>query len=366
MARTPTFSVLAVHALAAASLTIAVASPALAETWYLAEDDGRGRAVEVETGYYHMCVLTHCGSIECGGGNWWGEGWAPDDRDFIDVAAGVAHSCGLHEDGAAECWGDNSYGQLEVPTDVMFTSIDGGWYHTCGITDDQRVVCWGDDSYGQLEPNPGDRSERFLSVEAGAAFTCATVEYDGWAQSVVCWGMDYHGQMNYPTDLENSDIELFQYEQVTAGYGHGCALDTRYWVAVCWGLDNHGQVSTANPIGFSGQYEDQRAEHVDDAVVLYGPILVDISAGTNHTCAVADTGHVLCWGDGSYFQSAAPSGTFTQVSAGNHTTCAIDEDGYLECWGYSMYESTTQPDLSNACANNIAEVGADVSWWWWM
>ncbi len=368
MARTPTFPAPVVHALAAISLAAtvaAIAAPASAQTYYLAENDGRGRAVQVETGYYHMCVLTHCGGIECGGGNWWGEGWAPDDRDFIDVAAGVMHSCGLHEDGTAECWGDNSYGQLEVPEDEVLTSIDGGWYHTCGVTEDQRVVCWGDDTYGQLTPHPADGSERFLSVEAGAAFTCATVEYSAWATRVVCWGMDDHGQMDYPAGAYDGGIALLDYEQPTAGYGHGCAVDGYYSVPVCWGMDNHEQVSTDAPPQSYGQYHDSYTEHVDGAVVLWGTRVTDISAGTIHTCAVRDDGQLLCWGDGSFYQAAPPAGVFTQVSAGNHTSCAIDEDGHLQCWGDSMYESLSLPDLSYVCADNLVEDGGWNYYWWW-
>ncbi len=365
MARIPTFTALAVFSLAAVSTMTLAASTASAQTYYLVEDDGRGRAEQVETGYYHMCALTHCGGIECGGGNWWGEGAAPDDRDFIDVAAGVMHSCGLHEDGTAECWGDNGYGQLEVPEDVVFTSIDGGWYHTCGITDDQRAVCWGDDTYGQLVPDVAYQSERFLTVSAGGAFTCATAEYEGWGQRVLCWGMDDHGQLESPADPDGSYAYFFEYELVTAGYGHGCALDGFYGIPNCWGYDNRGQVSTDNAEIGGNLYHNPYHGELDGIVVQYGLMMDDISAGTIHTCGIRSDGYLLCWGDNSFRQSSPPPGEFTQVSAGNHTSCAIDTDGYVECWGDGMYESLTLPDLSYACADNVTETGWNYGWWWY-
>jgi alpha-tubulin suppressor-like RCC1 family protein len=363
MARIPTSTALVVLSLAAVLMMTLSASTASAQTYYLAEDYSRGRAEQVETGYYHMCVLTHCGGIECGGGNWWGEGSAPDDRDFIDVAAGALHSCGLHDDGTAECWGDNSYGQLEVPEDVVLTSIDGGWYHTCGITDDQRMVCWGDDTYGQLEPEWGDRGERFLSVEAGAAFTCATAEFDGWLQRVLCWGMDYHGQMDYPADPYSDEALFLSYERITAGYGHGCALDTGTSQAVCWGYDSHGQVTTENPDGSANAFHNLHWGEHDGLAIQWGLYLSDISAGTLHTCAVRFDGQLECWGDDGWYQSSPPPGEFTQVSAGDHSSCAIDTAGYVECWGYDIYESLTLPDLSYACADNVTETGWNYSWW---
>ena len=79
-----------------------------------------------------------------------------------------------------------------------------------------------------------------------------------------------------------------------------------------------------------------------------------ITAGGAHTCAVLDTGHVLCWGFGEdgrlgYGDEAtigddeAPGllvpvdlgadRTATAISAGDAHTCALLDDGSVRCWG---------------------------------
>ena len=61
---------------------------------------------------------------------------------------------------------------------------------------------------------------------------------------------------------------------------------------------------------------------------------IQVSAGSDHTCAVRANGSVACWGLNDYRQAAPPAGTgFTQVSAGSHHTCALKGDGSIVCWG---------------------------------
>ncbi len=74
--------------------------------------------------------------------------------------------------------------------------------------------------------------------------------------------------------------------------------------------------------------------------------VVEIDAGTTHTCALIDDGTVRCWGLGSNGQlgngdtesSAIPvqvSGIddAVAISAGDQITCAIVTDGAVKCWG---------------------------------
>ena len=52
-----------------------------------------------------------------------------------------------------------------------------------------------------------------------------------------------------------------------------------------------------------------------------------------HTCAVRESGEVVCWGYNDYGQSDAPPGEFRSVSAGVHHSCALRESGEIACWG---------------------------------
>ncbi|MFT3771831.1 MAG: fibrinogen-like YCDxxxxGGGW domain-containing protein [Minicystis sp.] len=73
-----------------------------------------------------------------------------------------------------------------------------------------------------------------------------------------------------------------------------------------------------------------------------GPV-AQVSAGGDFTCVVMTDGTLACWGDDSFGQTDAPSGTFTQVSAGNWHGCAIRTDGTLACWGDDYYGQASPP-----------------------
>jgi alpha-tubulin suppressor-like RCC1 family protein len=75
-------------------------------------------------------------------------------------------------------------------------------------------------------------------------------------------------------------------------------------------------------------------------------VFLQVFAGANHTCAVAASRRVWCWGDGSRGQlgygnlhnTAAPVRVFqiasvVSGSAGDFHTCALTVDGHIWCWG---------------------------------
>ena len=79
------------------------------------------------------------------------------------------------------------------------------------------------------------------------------------------------------------------------------------------------------------------------------PIIVQVTAGNDHTCALTDAGGVKCWGfnehgelgDGTTTDSSVPvdvaglSSGVAFVSAGAHHTCAVMTTGGVKCWGYN-------------------------------
>ena len=109
---------------------------------------------------------------------------------------------------------------------------------------------------------------------------------------------------------------------VALGDAHTCALAPSGDVA-CWGDDLFGQVSgtPADPYNPSHKF----ATHL-------GPYTY-VGAGRVHACAVKRSGDVDCWGYNINGQAADRAGSFTQVSTGMYHTCALRTDGALECWG---------------------------------
>ena len=70
-----------------------------------------------------------------------------------------------------------------------------------------------------------------------------------------------------------------------------------------------------------------------------------ISAGGNHTCAIAVTGEAYCWGFGDNGQLGSDGGSsnvpravfgghlFSSLAVANSATCGLDIDGRVLCWG---------------------------------
>lgn len=84
-----------------------------------------------------------------------------------------------------------------------------------------------------------------------------------------------------------------------------------------------------------------------------GIAYVQVSAGTDHTCALREDGVVECWGDNAFGKAPstreASAGSFSWVSAGALHTCALRDDDVVECWGNN--------GSGQAPASRIAMVG---------
>ncbi|HTZ30795.1 MAG TPA: fibronectin type III domain-containing protein [Streptosporangiaceae bacterium] len=130
---------------------------------------------------------------------------------------------------------------------------------------------------------------------------------------------------------------------VTAGNAYACAIEIGQ--AYCWGANSSGQLGNGTTTSSSVPVP------VYTGGVLAGKTLTQIGAGFNHTCALASSGAVYCWGANSYGQlgnnsttpspvpvavttSGALSGKIiTQIAVGNSHTCALDSSGAAYCWG---------------------------------
>jgi alpha-tubulin suppressor-like RCC1 family protein len=99
---------------------------------------------------------------------------------------------------------------------------------------------------------------------------------------------------------------------------------------------------------------------------LSGKTILSISAGGNHTCAIASDSQAYCWGYNSYGQlgdgtttnrsapvavttSGVLSGkTIKTISAGGSHTCAVASNNQAYCWGRNAYGQLGDGSTNNS------------------
>ena len=143
--------------------------------------------------------------------------------------------------------------------------------------------------------------------------------------------------------LENKERYILG-KQSSASFYHSCAIALN-GRAYCWGSGNSGK------LGNGSTASSRVPVAVNTSGVLAGKTIKQISAGENHTCAIASDNRAYCWGsnkngqlgNGSTADSNVPvavnmSGalagkTIKQMSTGYSSTCAIASDNRAYCWG---------------------------------
>ena len=289
------------------------------------------------------------------------------------VVAGDYHTCALTSAGAVMCWGSSFYGQLgngvkvdsAVPVPVTglagIKAIAAGSSHTCALTNAGQVKCWGWNQFGQL--GDGTTKDRLTPVDvvglppdiraiaAGGNHTCALVSIG----VVKCWGWNQFGQLGDGTQANRLEpvyvAELINARAIAAGFGHTCAVLTAALEGgiKCWGANTTGQLGDGTAV----------ERHTPVSVAGIGGGVLEITAGgfaagfdtaSGHTCAILQSGAVMCWGandegqlgDGTTGGSstpvtvaALPEGIRT-INAGAQHTCAASSSIAL-CWGADLY-----------------------------
>jgi len=245
---------------------------------------------------------------------------APFDVEFVSaLAVGTWHACVVRAGGAAYCWGYNGYGQLGdgttasrtspvlVSGDVAFASVAPGAVHTCGLTPTGEAYCWGANSYGRLgdsttsqrtAPVPVVGERAYSSISAGLEQSCAV---EASTSETYCWGRSQSGQrgdgttntVTFPTVTFGSS--LLGFDRVSAGGQHTCAI-AQDGAAFCWGLNNQGQVG-----------DGTTTTRFVPTAVSGGLSFAYLAVNNNDiawesSCGVTPAGEAYCWGLNNYGQ----------------------------------------------------------------
>ncbi len=216
------------------------------------------------------------------------------------------------------CWGLNDSGQLGIGSMAASastpTSLSGlpsgavidlalGATHACAIVE-RTLYCWGGNDSGQLGlgDTTGRRSPAAVTlpgtpvqIDAFGSTTCALLE----DHTLACFGDNGSGQVGDPGLTDATVLSphlvpgLNDVVQVAAGTTHTCAIRSGGTVW-CWGNDGLGQIGDGGALGAPDVTAATETSSFPEAVI-------QIAAGSAHTCARTASA-VYCWGDNGYTQ----------------------------------------------------------------
>ena len=311
------------------------------------------------------------------------------------VSCASKHTCVLLSSGSVMCWGNGERGRLgygntdkigddELPSvadtvdlgsNTTVTQIAAGNFHTCALLSNGSVQCWGDGDAGQLgygsKDDVGDDESPSskgvvdlgsgaiaLQVSAGDLHVCALLS----TGSVKCWGFAGNGRLGYGNSNHIGDDELpssvgvvdlgatATATQVSAGNAHTCALLAGGEV-MCWGFAANGRLGYGNTHNIG---DDEVPSSVGAIDLGATATATQVSAGSDHTCALLAGGEVMCWGNGANGRlgygnthnigdDEVPSSVgaidlganadVVQVEAGLAHTCVVLSTDDVICWG---------------------------------
>ena len=271
---------------------------------------------------------------------------------FSDLSVSVSgYGCGVATEGSTYCWGRNTYGQLgdgttdlrpHIPTAVSggytFASVTVGRDHSCAVTVTNVAYCWGantvedggvsDDAPGGLgigdsttaivlTPTRVAGGLSFVQLSASYSHTCG-ITTDGKAY---CWGRNGSGELGDGTRTHRSaPVEVAgsqSFKEVSVGGSHSCAIATS-GAAYCWGSNANGQLGL-NAFELCPAF----GSFCPQPMAVHGDLrFVRISLGATHSCGIATTGRMYCWG----YNGAGQLGDGTKAPRGEPTLVTRPRD----------------------------------------
>jgi alpha-tubulin suppressor-like RCC1 family protein len=259
---------------------------------------------------------------------------------YASVSTADFHACGLTNDGAVYCWSGTDPRPTLVSGSIRFSSVSTFLNHTCGVALDGAAYCWGFNIVGELGTDARPNQCLIRTVLQRQVAPCS----------------------RDPLPVEGDLI----FESVSVGSGHSCGLTTE-GRAYCWGSNSNRQLGTA------AEPECETGFGVfpcsPEPLAVEGDLrFASISAGRNHTCAVALDGSAFCWGaggsgrlgHGSKEDSPVPvpvAGdlTFRSLSAGGGHTCGVTTDDVVYCWGSNVDLQLGEVVTELSCGRQFSE-----------
>jgi len=315
--------------------------------------------------------------------------------------------CAVYE-GTLYCWGgvgSNLIGQLGFPPDTedagayplptkvtttaepasQIIQMAMGGLQTCTLYG-RTVYCRGDNDDNELGNSAGQTGPTEVavlglpeggldSIAAANAATCGITLIPGAApvSNVYCWGTNGESELGRPQNVFPTIAEpvtgaldggptgaIPDAIAIAGGGDHFCALTH---VIYCWGgTEFYESGPLQGSTNCPGGNETTCSDQPQPVTLPSGEVPVAIALGFNHSCALAMSGSVYCWGwaEGSFGQlgntgvtqmctdgngATGPcTGTPVQVTglaniqllrAGGSDTCALDDMHHAFCWGYN-------------------------------
>lgn len=318
-------------------------------------------AIAVAVEYRRVCTVMASGSVRCWGENGTGQlgnGTTQNSSEpvavtgidqAVSIDADDTNTCALLQDGSVMCWGSD-YGatprQITGVTNAI--AIGVGDDHGCSVLLNGTVQCWGQNDEGQLgNGNIGGISDAVTVTGIDDAVAIAVGEFHSCVVrnegDVACWGSNYNNQLGRESGANSADPSavggLTGVAEVSSGWNHSCAR-TAEGSVYCWGNNDFSQLGIESTEPTAGPVLAHFYLNIDVQVR-------QISSGDRHSCALTQSGGVLCWGDTGEGQAGYehevglvyyPSwvmglGTSKSISAGSRFSCASNDIGSAVCWG---------------------------------
>jgi len=322
---------------------------------------------QLASGYYHSCAIGGDGRLVCWGSNDEGElgrgtRWiTPTPQPVTSLTAPVSAfgvgrygACAIATTGELSCWGRNKEGQLGDNTLISTVTphvvasglpeVDGvavGAWHTCfwggGI-----ARCMGGNENGEC--GDGTKTPRAMVPVTVANVTAVTQLGLGWDHTCAidganlrCWGTNGAGQLGNGTTTSSPTpvlvANIASPTKLAVGRNHACAIAAG--ALSCWGANGNGQLGDGTTTNATKPVK----------LTTFADPVIDVAAGTDHTCALTQPGTVFCWGANTSGElglgttdvhrtpvAVSLPAPALQVTAGEGGTCARTATATY-CWG---------------------------------